>query len=144
MATAATSGTASRHPRRRGHRRVARRAAAAASSPNSPNSITAGSIAVLPASVGSVGRAADRTVSVTPAPKSVNSLQRTADDDHRRHGDNQCTDPPSNRGDSTAMKLKSPIVTLLVGVLIAVLVYAVSANSQPGKPYGAPAAAVAS
>jgi len=41
------------------------------------------------------------------------------------------------------MKLRSPIVTLLVGVLITVLVYVISASSQPAKPYGAPPAVVA-
>jgi hypothetical protein len=63
---------------------------------------------------------------------------------YRSGGDNQFTDPPTNRGDSAAMKLRSPIVTLLIGVLIAIVVYAISASSQPSKPYGAPAAVVAS
>lgn len=40
------------------------------------------------------------------------------------------------------MKIKSPIITLLVGLLIAVVVWTLSvrAHNDKTKPYGAPAA----
>jgi hypothetical protein len=42
------------------------------------------------------------------------------------------------------MKIKSPVVTLLVGLLIGVIILILSINSNhPAKPYGAMPAAVA-